>query len=290
MLKKSLCCAFIVLLAGASVSFTQYRYPWKVGDKVETYNSTTRQWERATIIRIDESRSDGRGFWYTVQVDNSQTGSPTRITTPDRIRVAANRSADTGNNRGGNSSRALTALKVGERVDVFYKPNQGKNQGKNRGTVIEVAEGKYKVHYNGCTPAADEWVDRASVRPPATISANAPEIKFLIGKWSMFAPDSPATGNRGDNGAKPPPLHIKSDGSYVWYFDLGKPPIKGRWITDAKVEGADTGTQAEAGIILTDPTGQEWKVYRWAVKVDNEDRITAHQMCSDVTGVGSRIR
>ena len=278
----------VVLLAGASMSFTQYRPPWRVGDKVETYNTSTRHWERATIIRIDESRSDGRGFWYTVRLDNPQAGNPQWTTTPDRIRAAESRSADTPTNSrpGANSSRAATALRVGERVDVFYNQKQGKN----RGTIIEVGEGKYKLHYNGCTPGSDEWVDRLSVRPPATISANAPEIKFLIGKWSMFAADSPATGGDNVTGAKAPPLQIKADGTYIWYFSPGKPPVKGRWTTDAKVEGAETGTQAEVGIIINDPTGQDWKVYRWIVSFDNEDRVTAHRMCSDVTGVGTRIR
>jgi hypothetical protein len=145
--------------------------------------------------------------------------------------------------------------------------------------------------------AFDEWVDRLAVLEPATISKEAAEIKFLTGKWSMFTPSYANTVIKGENvyrqygpGAKSPPLEINADGSYVWHFDFSNPPVKGRWITDAKVPGADMGTQSENGILIKDATGQEWKVYRRVVKGDSEDHITVHRMGSGMTDIGTRAK
>lgn len=177
-------------------------------------------------------------------------------------------------------------FRVGHRVDVI---------GKRRGTIIEAANGRYKIHYDGCEAHWDDWRDRADVRPEATISANAPEIKFLVGKWVMFTPSYPNTVVRGDNvyreygmGAKAPPLQINSNGTYVWYFDYGKPPVKGKWRTDARVEGEKYTTAAEVGIVIKDPNGGEWKVFRRESTRDKEDHITAQTMCSGQTVIGTR--
>src|SRR5207244_779696 len=131
----------------------------------------------------------------------------------------------------------------------------------------------------------------------ATMDASAAPLRFLVGKWAMFTPSYPTTVVRGNDvyreygpGGKSPPLEIKADGSYVWYFDYGKAPVSGRWQPDPKVEGADSGTQSYDGVLIDDPSGQPWKVYRWVVKSDSEDHITAQQMCSGISDIGTRIR
>lgn len=185
-------------------------------------------------------------------------------------------------------------LEVGDRIDVYLSGNE---EGKNRGTIVEISGGQIKVHYDGCSEKSDVWENAALARPEASISADAPEIKFLVGKWLMFTPSYPTTVVRGNDiyreygtGAKTPPLVINADGAYVWYFDYGKPPVKGKWMTHAKIEGARYGTETENGIIIEDPQGGEWKVYRRKSTLDNEDHITIRTMCSGQTIMGTRIR
>ena len=58
----------------------------------------------------------------------------------------------------------------------------------------------------------------------------------------------------------------------------------------SQVEGATTGTTEKPdGIVIKDQTGQEWKIYKW-VKSDKSEGLVAHQMCSGLTMVGSRIQ
>ena len=72
------------------------------------------------------------------------------------------------------------ALKVGDRVDIFYDERlYGERRAKDRGTIVEVGEGKYKIRYLGCESYMDSWEDRRLVRPAATISVNNPEIRFF---------------------------------------------------------------------------------------------------------------
>jgi hypothetical protein len=189
---------------------------------------------------------------------------------------------------------AAAGLKVGDRVDVYLTGNQ---EGKNRGTILEINGTQYKVHYDGCSARDDTWENFALVRPAATISSTAPEITFLTGKWAMFTPSYPTTVVRGNDvyreygmGGKAPPLQINGDGTYVWYYDYGKAPVKGRWTSHARIEGARFGTETENGVIIKDPTGGQWKVYRRKSTSDNEDHITARTMCSGQTIIGTRIR
>jgi hypothetical protein len=186
------------------------------------------------------------------------------------------------------------SLQIGDRVDVYLSGNQ---EGKNRGTITEINGSLYKVHYDGCSEKADVLENFTLVRPAAVISADAAEIKFLTGVWGMFTPSYPTTVVRGDTvsreygtGAKAPPLQINGDGTYIWYFDYGRPPVKGRWAPHAKIEGARYGTETANGIIIKDSRGGDWKVYQRKFTADNEDHITAHTMCSGQTVIGTRIR
>jgi hypothetical protein len=186
------------------------------------------------------------------------------------------------------------AFKVGDRVDVFAANNQDKAR---RGTIIEAAGGRFKVHYDGCEAAKDESVDRGELHPAATISAGAIEIQFLIGGWKMFTSSYPNTVVSGNTvyreygmGASVPPLRINADGTYVWYDEYNKPPVKGRWTPDAKIEGAKFWAAFADGVVIKDSKGTEWKVYRWKPAGDNTDRITAKTICANKTADGTRIR
>lgn len=253
---------------------------WKIGDHVEARNPSTTNWDPARVIGIEDWRKYGKGFAYRIEVDDKTAAITVWNATPDLIRPFAGASAP-------------MAFKAGDRVDVFYDATHGKN----RGTILEVGAGKYKVHYDGCTPNWDEWVDRLAVRVPATLAAGAAEVAYLIGRWAMFTPSYPNTVVRGEDvyreygpGAKSPPLEIKADGTFVWHYDYGHPPSTGRWTPDAKVEGADMGTQAYAGVVIADPAGRPWKVYKIKSLVDAQDRIEARLMCSGETDIGTRIR
>ncbi|HTE34227.1 MAG TPA: hypothetical protein VK666_27800, partial [Chryseolinea sp.] len=86
-------------------------------------------------------------------------------------------------------------------------------------------------------------------------------------------------------GAKAPPLQINSNGSFVWYDEYNKPPVKGNWVTQAKIEGVKMGTETVNGILITDSRGILWKIYK-----DRPDHMTAQKMCSGETQGGTRLR
>lgn len=174
--------------------------------------------------------------------------------------------------------------KVGDRVDVYLS---GGVEGKNRGTIIEINGGQIKVRYDGCAEKDDVWENAALTRSAATISKDDPQIKFLFGKWSMTTVGiSDAVIAWG----KSPGIQINSDGTYVWYQQAGKPPVKGKWTTHAAIEGARFGTETENGILLTDANGYEWKMYRRKSTSDNADHITIRMMCQGTTQIGTRVR
>lgn len=265
---------------------------WSAGQHVETYDPSSTQWKPARITSVEDWRSYGKGYAYRVHIEDPAVANPDFATTGDRIRLPGGLQA--GAPAAGTAAAAAGATyAVGATVDVYYESGQGKN----RGRVLEVQPGRYKVHYTGCTANWDEWVDRGRVRPPATLAATSPEVAFLVGRWAMFTPSYPNTVIRGDDvyreygpGGKSPPLELFADGRYVWYYDYGKPPVQGRWTPDAKVPGADMGTASVDGVLIADPSGQEWKVYRRVLVGDTKDAITAQQMCSGLTQTGTRLR
>ena len=252
---------------------------WKVGDHVEAYDLYTNTWEKGTVQDVLDNRSSGAGFSYHVKLDHKPSGSQIDIllVREDQIRAI------------GGAKRKFA---VGALVDVY----DSSGKGKDRGTVIAVgADGRYRVHYPGCSAKFDEWVDSQSLKPAAKISASSAPIRFLVGKWLLFTPSYPVTIIRNDEilreygtGALAPPLLIKGNGTYVWYYAYKKPPVKGKWRTDAKVPGARVGTGTEDGILIDDPSRRPWKVYRWR-SPDGKQRIITRLMCFGVTNTGTRL-
>lgn len=290
----------VVIFISATYSLAQDAPKFKVDEVVEVHSYFFNPpWHKAKILNI------GTDCQYP--------------TSPYRVRFIGEDAGDHGNPCvGGDDIRALATAEnpptddnqpvannpvqsrnqgtfnVGDRVDVIYSYSKDKG---TRGTIIEAVDGRYKIHYDGCGDYRDAFIDREALYPAATISTDAPDIKFLTGKWAMFTPSYPNTIVSGSNvyreygmGAKSPPLQINADGTFVWYFDYGKPPVKGKWTPHAKIEGAKYGTEVWNGVIIKDPNGGEWKVYRWKSPRDNEDHVTAQTMCSGMTMIGTRLQ
>jgi hypothetical protein len=254
---------------------------WKVGDKVEILN-LSREWVSGTIIgtvdwggkemyrvKLDDENASTVYFNHTPATDIRQPGGQAIAVPPKQDPVAP-------------PAPPADPAGDGEKVDVYYNATQGKN----RGTIIGTQGNKYKIHYTGCTPTWDEWVDKGLVRDPATVTPDADDISFLFGKWALTE-----VGVSSYNVAwgKAEGIEIGDTGSYIWYQSGGKAPVRGRWTTDAKVPGSDSGTQFYDGILVKDAEGQEWKVFKWVVK-GYPDGIEVQRMCSGVAIVGSRAR
>lgn len=288
-LTKFLFANVLFLLVCGSVSFGQDKTDFKVGDTIYVnafysgcVKATVTQTNPKYSVHILEGAYKDRDTFYSAdRISECPKASPQEKRSPEET---ANKMP----------VQDRSSLRSGDRVDVYLSGNQ---EGKNRGTIVEANGDQYKVHYDGCPENADVWENFTLVHPAATISADAPEIKFLTGKWAMFTPSYPTAVVRGNDvyreygtGAKSPPLQINGDGTYIWYFDYGKPPVKGRWMPHAKIEGARYGTETANGIIINDSKGGPWKIYRRKSTIDNEDHITARTMCSGETVMGTRIR
>jgi hypothetical protein len=170
-------------------------------------------------------------------------------------------------------------LRTGDRVDTYYDQQRGRR----RGTVAEVGNGKYKVTY-GCPNFGDEWKESALVKPAATISNDAPEIRFLLGKWSLT---TVGASDLAIAWGKSPGIQVNVDGTLIWYQGQGIPPLRSTWITDAKVPGS----QDADGIIFRDTGGILWKIDRWTFKGDTAERMEVYQVCYQaISKTGRRMK
>jgi hypothetical protein len=253
---------------------------YAAGDRVEvnTYG-TDGKYQTGTITKVDDQRPNGN-LKYLIHLDAPSPGSGASDVSAfeNEVRPLV----------------AFTPFAVGSVVDVYWSPGVGRD----RGTVKEVLpDGRYKVHFPGCNASTDPLVDHALVLPPKKLSRSSRQAKFLIGKWIMFTPSYPNTVvhdgtiyRQYGSGARTPPLVIKAGGKFVWYFDFGKKPVRGRWKTDAKIPGADNGVATIDGLVIKDPQGNPWKVYKRTVKGDHKSHITAQRLCSGITDIGTKAR
>lgn len=246
---------------------------WQVGDKVEAFDIYTDKWENATILIVYTDRTPQQ---WRVSLDQ-----PAGHGIADFPVTSANIRA-----RGAKSAISFT---VNSRVDVYYSSGGPKA----RGTVIAViANGRYKVKYDGCKDYWDEEVDWSQLKRATSVSSSDADITAVMGKWAMFVYSYPNTVIRGNDiyreygtGAKAPPLLINANGTFVWYDEFNKPPVKGNWTTHAKIQGLTMGTEAVNGIIIYDSRNNYWKIYK-----DRADHIEARLMCSGQTEGGTRIK
>ena len=246
---------------------------WQVGDKVQVKTYSMAKWENATILRVLTDRTP---TMYKATLDNAAGyADATPLLAGNQVRSI-------------NAKPAIN-FSIKSRVDVTL--DDGRPKG--RATVIEIkSNGRYKVKYDGCKDYWDEDVDWSQLKTAAVVSSNDPDITAVIGKWAMFVYSYPNTVTIGNNvyreygtGAKAPPLQINANGTYVWYDEYNKPPVKANWFTHAKIDGLTTGTESVNGIIIKDSYNIFWKIYK-----DRQDHIEARKMCSGETEGGSRIK
>lgn len=291
--------ASLLLFIGATASSAQDAQKFNVGDTVEAKSYIFNPpWHKARVISVGQPCYENKPYRvHFIGPDAGDHGDP--CVGGDEIRavetqpaLAADKTNPAGETNPG--PRGSSAFKIGDRVDVWAANNRDKAA---RGTIIENTGGRYKVHYDGCEAYKDVFVEREELHPIATISADAPDIRFLIGAWKMFKPGSSNTVVQGNTvyreyglGAKVPPLRINADGTYVWYDEFNQPPVKGTWTPDAKIEGAKYWTNFANGVVIKDSKGGQWKVYRWKLEGDNEDRITVKTLCAGAALDGTRIR
>ena len=273
--------ALMMLLVFNFVAVAQAQ--WKVGDKVEIPN-LSKEWKPGTIIGI---LNEGGTLYYRVQLDDPNAPNVYfNHTLPTDVRARGGQNTEIAPNMpvdaGGPKPIPGGAFKVGDKVDTFYDQNRGHN----RGTIIETGDRRYKVHYTGCAKTWDEWVDSSLVQPPATIAADASEIKYLFGRWRLT---EVAVGGNFVAWGQAPGIQISADGTYIWYQAAGQRPVKGQWVTDAKVPKLNEGTPKFDGVIVKDEVGQEWKAFRFVVKGGTKDLIEIDRMCLGVSQVGSRL-
>jgi hypothetical protein len=277
--------SLIVLVAAALIvacvtqAAAQAPAKFQAGARVEvnTYG-TDGTFQGGTITQVDDQRPAGGNLKYLIHLDVPSPDSKTSDVSAFENEVRA--------------LLAFTPFNVGSVVDVYYSPGVGRD----RGIVKAVtADGRYRIHFPGCNPTTDPLVDHALVLAPKKLSRSSAQARFLVGKWIMFTPSYPNTVvhdgsiyRQYGTGARTPPLVIKANGRFVWYFDFGKKPVRGTWTTDAKIPGADTGVATIDGLIIKDPQGKPWKVYKRTVKGDHKSHLTAQRLCSGITDIGTK--
>lgn len=245
---------------------------WRVGDKVQVRTSSMDKWDNATI--------------FLVLTDRTPTAYKAKMDVPGKyaddyplVSASQVRSA---------SAKPTSSFAVNSRVDLLYPDGSPHT----RGSIIEIMpDGRYKVAIDGCSHKWDETVDWNQVKAAPYIASTHPDIAALIGKWAMFTPSYPNTVVKGNDvyrqygsGAKAPPMQINANGTYTWYMEFNKPPITGRWVTDAKVDGLTSGVESLNGIIIASAISY-YKIYR-----DRPDHIICERLCWGTTDMGSRIK
>jgi hypothetical protein len=163
-------------------------------------------------------------------------------------------------------------LRVGSRVDVYYAPNQPHG----RGVIVDANSSQYKVHFDGCEDKFDAWSDFARVRSEAAIGPDDADVQYLFGRWSMVVSGMSSVAVAW---GKAPGLEVRGDGTYTWYQDKGREPVKGRWTTYPKLEGANKfSIDFEDGILIRDPEGRPWKVFR-SSGAGGAETISVNRLC-----------
>ena len=271
--------AAALLLVLALVATAQGQAPPKyaAGQRVETNTyGTGGVWTKGTITAVNDERPNGN-LKYAIHLDKPAPGYTESDVSAfeNEVRPLV----------------AFTPFKAGTTVDVYFSPGVGRDRGVVRSVT---ADGRYLIHFPGCEKGRDELIDHDLVKKARTLSRKSSKVRFLIGKWIMFTPSYPNTVVQDDEiyrqygtGAKTPPLVIRADGRFVWYFDYGKKPVRGRWRPDARIPGTDVGTATVDGVVIKDPGGNPWKVYRRKAD-DHKDHITTQRLCSGMADIGTR--
>ena len=76
----------ILLLISHSTASAHAMIQWKVGDEVEV-KKRSGDWVRARIIKVEDFRATGKGFYYRVHVYDAQAKNSEWAAKPDSIRA-----------------------------------------------------------------------------------------------------------------------------------------------------------------------------------------------------------
>ena len=275
---KLLFASSFLLFFNAATCFAQDKIDFKVGNTIYVnvnsggcVKATVKGIEPKYYVHVEEGMYKGSDTFYNAnRLGECKQTPPQNNQKNDKPNIVQTVNADN--------------LKVGDRVDVYLSDNK---EGKNRGTILEVNGSQYKIHYDGCSEKYNVAANSMFVRPAATIAADNAEIKFFVGKWGMT---TVGLSSAAIAWGKSPGIQINGDGTYVWYQENGKLPVRGKWLPHAKIEGARFGTETQNGIIITDANRAQWKMYRRKSTRDDDDHITIQLMCSGETQMGSRVR
>lgn len=297
---KILSAMMLFVLSAALTALAQNQTSWKIGDKVEVENIYTQKWEQATISEVKDWGADN--IYYKAKLDNPTPNSESELLLrPNQIRTraVATASAKTTNSTIQNENPDKTStknnnpdgsIKVGDRVVEFDPQNRNYIY---RATVLEVADGRYRIQRDGCTKY-EMWIDKSNLRPAQNLSPDNADVRFLIGKWSTqtvaTVDAGVAWGNRINY------LQINSDGTYVWQYDKGT-PVKGKWrgepqLSEAPKKASDSLKKSEDfnGIIIKNADGSEWKVYKYIIPGKAKDSVVIERICGSAASIiGTRM-
>lgn len=216
---------------------------WRVGDKVEAYNTA---WYNATIVEIGSGDYAG---YYKVRFDNYASEQWLKASS-----IRARQGADTAPTRADDAA-AVSAWKPGDKVlawNVTWYP----------ATVLEIGSGTYagyiKVHYDGSSSASDQYLRGTSIkaRPDARAEAVAAEVAQRagprLGRYRILSYGA------GGSSLMLGELELRSDGRYRAAVVGGRVIGEGRYDYDA----ATATVRWLSGPYQTDGWGGKFTVER----------------------------
>src|SRR5262245_49951402 len=135
--------ASVLLFVSASSSLAQKTPTFKVGDIVEAHSFFFNPpWHKAKVVNVGKDCESYRGYkpYHVVFIEPEEHHGLTCVG-DDEIRAIEAANLPANDNRAANQNNPPPVrngtFKVGDRVDVI---------GKRRGTIIEAASGRYKIH------------------------------------------------------------------------------------------------------------------------------------------------
>ena len=225
---------------------------YKVGDKI-TAKDRVGNWLPAEILEIGNGQYKIHYTGYTDYYDGFIPAGwikPLNAKTP----AANNTTTGTQNNNAENTGTQNTGYKVGDKITAKDRVNNWLPA-----EIMEIGNGRYKVHYTGYTDYYDGWIPADWIKPlnaktPATNNSNTeqakdPEMNGAIPKivgtaWYCLAIYNKGTTPK-NNHVHFPYIFFK-DGNYEvqsgGYFSKGKYRVSGNKITQVS-DGSDKLTE-----------------------------------------------
>jgi len=301
---------WVLVSAGAAVGDDAAYQP---GEHVEVYSSMTGRWEKATIVRLDGTMTDGRPRYF-IHADDPNISSAYWGTTADQIRragpapgasPAGDQQADVGAAPGDMdpesgpnafaaapvaeaAANALPTCRVGMHAPIVSPLNYG-------GTLLayDAARGAYQVRSDG--DGLVDWVPSRQLRFSCVGGEAAPiTTAFFVGRWSLFVGPTPNHVTHGDEvdlevgrGGRSPPITVNADGTYVWRVDSAT-TVRGRWHALAPGEARDR-TVGPAILLVAGEGGHDWQMSRSGIDASTgHDKVAIDRMDLGESYMGTR--